>query len=674
MPSQETPTMTLADAQHVTVGKLAEFYLKCKDAYFNSDTPLVDDTTFDALEDILRHRSPNHSALHVVGAHKTSDDKVKLPYWMGSQDKIYPGDTKAFQKWKARVGNHVVVASAKLDGLSGIFIVEQSAVHLLSRGDGQYAKDWTHHVQHMPQLLQSALTLQKWMRAHNTSRVVLRGEAIMSKKHFNRLRTKLGWTSTARNIVSGLLNAKKSNADVLKCVDVVFYEVVEPLMSSFQQQLDFLQRHTFYNVAHSLGVPCNAKTLSHTFTMADLEPLFYTYREQCPYETDGVVIQSNTVHTRNTKANPKYAFAFKIRVNDASQTAQTVVKDVVWNVSRHGYLIPTILLEPVVIANVNIQKTTGFHYKFIVDNKIGKGTVVQLRRCGDVIPNVVGVVHSTKAILPSVPYTLTPTGVDALIQDPSHVDAYVIEQMTHFFKVMDVPHVSEKTIQKCVEHGYRDVFDVLTLDVDTLLQWEGFSHTSSKQFVDNVRVFTMKANVTQWIHGGNVFGRGIGKRHIQTLLKHAPALFTISPLTKKKRDELRSHLLTLNGYQHKTISVLLDNHHRFVSYWEKVKKHMGKNTPSLPSESTTTPTHSLDLDGAVFCFSGVRDKTLQHALEARGALFVSGVSKKVNVLICKSLSISSDKLKKARELQALGNNIRILTLEETKQMFTVQRD
>lgn len=673
------PPFSINDAHKISIHKLAQFYVRCKDAYYNSSKPLVDDDTFDALENILKQRSPHHKVLELIGATKTTDDKVVLPFWMGSQDKIYPEDTKAFQKWKKYVGDTDAIASAKLDGLSSILIVSSKSTQLLSRGDGKHAKDWTHHLQYMSSLHNSIQILQEWIHKHKTiQKVILRGEAIMSKKHFNALKKKQQWTSSARNIVSGLLNGKSSDAEVLKYVDIVFYEVVEPVMTTFLHQLDFLQQFKFTNVAHSLGKSCNASVLSNTFELVDLEPLFWNNREQCPFMTDGVVVQSNTYHTRNISANPKYAFAFKIRVNDASQTAQTTVKDIVWNVSRHGYLIPTILLEPVTISNVKIRKTTGFHYKFIVDNNIGKGTVVKLRRCGDVIPNVVDVVESTKAIFPPQPYTLTETGVDAMITDASQVDAFVIEQLTHFFKVMEVPHMSEKTVQRCVEHGYRDVFQILNLKVDTLLEWDGFSHKSSQQLVQNMYECTRKADALQWIHGGAVFGRGIGKKHIQTLLKQAPMLFDTQPMTSSQNKQIREHLLSLNGYQDKTVNILLEHHSNFIVYWQKVKQHMGKSTPVLLSENNTHNTNSTnmcntrnDLIGMTFCFSGVRDKEFQKQLETRGASFVTTVSKTVNVLICNTLDATSAKMVKARQLLSTGTPIQIITLIHSKQIYGV---
>jgi len=56
------------------------------------------------------------------------------------------------------------------------------------------------------------------------------------------------------------------------------------------------------------------------------------------------------------------------------------------------------------------------------------------------------------------------------------------------------------------------------------------------------------------------------------------------------------------------------------------------------------------LDGKVFCITGVRDAELKTKIESEGGKFASGVSAKVNYLICKDTSSTSGKAKKARDL------------------------
>ena len=177
--------LSIDDAHTVDIEVLAKLYLQCKEAYYNTDKPIVDDMTFDMYETILRQRAPHHKSLQWVGTQMSSRDKVKLPYWTGSQSKIYPNNTSAFDSWSKRIGDDKVVATAKLDGLSAVLIITVDNSHLYSRGNGRYAKDWTHHYTHMHTLRHVVQQLQKTMEKN--TRIVLRGEAIMSKVHYKQL-------------------------------------------------------------------------------------------------------------------------------------------------------------------------------------------------------------------------------------------------------------------------------------------------------------------------------------------------------------------------------------------------------------------------------------------------------------------------------------------------------
>jgi DNA ligase (NAD+) len=680
---QHHQVLTVEEAHTVPIRTLAAFYRACKAAYYNTDTPLVSDDTFDDIERVFRKRSPTHPALQKTGASVGDGDplvsgrSVKLPYWMGSQDKLYPEDSAGFRSWRKRVPtNHPCLASVKLDGLSAILVITTDEAKLLSRGDGQMASDWTHHLGHMPQLQQPVRSVQQWLHQHgrSSSAVVLRGEAIMAQPTFIKHRVHRAWTSTARNVVSGLLNAKESDSEALPWVDIVCYEVVEPRALAPTAQLTWLNDHHFRTVSHSLGSCCNASILPAGFGLSDLEPLFWKYRERSPYATDGVVVVVDDAKSiRNNTGNPKHAFAFKIRVDDATQVAETEVVDVEWNIARTGYLKPTVLLREVDIGGVRVQRATGYNYKFIIDNRIGKGAQVKVRRCGDVIPNITAILRSAKhpAHPPLSSFTLTETGVDAVANDPSAFGAtntYAAETLAYFFKVMHVPHISAKTAARFVEQGYTTPFQVAQVSVEEMATWDGFAEKSSRLLYENIRKSLREASALQWVVAGGVFGRGVGERKLKALGQHAPQLFVPTKLKAADRERLASMLLSVEGFQQKTVQQLLSRHMLYLEYWEKVQtclKQIG-GAPPVPLGTMATKTenthhhsrtHSTtnvlqnedDQRGKVYCFTGFRDVSLEQELERRGGSVEPSLTSKVNVLVCKDAKATSAKVRKAKE-------------------------
>ena len=72
---------------------------KANESYYNSGETIMTDYLYDMLKDHLLKIFPSHRLNKTVGA-PIIKDKVKLPYWMGSMDKIKP-ESKKLDKWSA---------------------------------------------------------------------------------------------------------------------------------------------------------------------------------------------------------------------------------------------------------------------------------------------------------------------------------------------------------------------------------------------------------------------------------------------------------------------------------------------------------------------------------------------------------------------------------------------
>ena len=138
----------------MSIKELEKLYLESKKAYYNGDAFLTDDE-FDILEAVLMKKCPKSPVLTITGA-QIDGEAVKLPYWMGSLDKMYPEDTKAFQRWITHnkisqdKSKKDIVISVKLDGVSGMLELEHGKEpKLYSRGNGSDGSDWSHNIQYM---------------------------------------------------------------------------------------------------------------------------------------------------------------------------------------------------------------------------------------------------------------------------------------------------------------------------------------------------------------------------------------------------------------------------------------------------------------------------------------------------------------------------------------------
>ena len=87
--------------------------------YYCNNKPLMTDEEYDILYDLLKKKSPNNTFFKEIGSDVHSKNKVKLPFHMGSMDKIKPG-TQEISKWKKKYKGPYII-SDKLDGVTNLY-------------------------------------------------------------------------------------------------------------------------------------------------------------------------------------------------------------------------------------------------------------------------------------------------------------------------------------------------------------------------------------------------------------------------------------------------------------------------------------------------------------------------------------------------------------------------
>ena len=82
------------------IEKLEELYLYTNEKYRN-DNSVISDALYDMIEDFIRMKNPKSKLLKEIGAKVKTKNKVKLPYNLGSMDKIKPSTNK-LDNWKKK--------------------------------------------------------------------------------------------------------------------------------------------------------------------------------------------------------------------------------------------------------------------------------------------------------------------------------------------------------------------------------------------------------------------------------------------------------------------------------------------------------------------------------------------------------------------------------------------
>lgn len=622
----------------LTFLKLANHY------YYGTDKPIVSDSVYDKIEDILKERSPNNKMWKEVRAPMDLDItdriKVKLDYWMGSMDKIKPGK-ELVEKWSAKYPGPYEI-SEKLDGMSILYVIKNNNHQLYTRGKGEYGYDVSHLLGYLT--LPKLDKLMKNISNNSNGTLVMRGELIIPKKLFY---DKYASTKTdPRSMVAGIINAKHPDPKEIKDLDIMIYEVIDP--SHLKPSDQFLY-------AKKLGfkVPRHTTLTDKELKESTLITLLPKWKSESTHEMDGLIITQNKVQKRNVSGNPPYSRAFKM--DDESQKASSVVEEIIWDVSRHGKLIPTVRIKPVKIGNVTIQRATGFNAKFIQDNHLGKGAIVNIIRSGDVIPYITSIVKKAPKIdMPSIKYKWHEGGYDIYVDGSGH-DDLEIKKITYFMNTLDVEGLNLSTVKKYYINGYKTINQILNLTEEHISQIEGLgtkiAHKHIKEFE---RIKNNKHPLEKLMPASGCFGLGFGVRKSKMILQVYPDILT--------RNIKKEDIVAISGFESKTADLFINGLNKFKTWLQKHNfkytiDHFKKNTSGSKSSN-------LVLKDQVVVMTGFRDKTLETFVENNGGRNSSGVNSKTTILIAKDPSAGGSKINKAKEL-----GVKIYSLDKFKQHF-----
>ena len=621
--------------ESLSESQLTQMVLKANEVYYNTGVPLITDNQYDIIKEYTERKFPTNTAIKEVGA-PIVKNKVVLPYEMASMDKIKP-ESGALATWTAKYKGPYIL-SAKLDGVSGLYTCEGEEPRLYTRGDGKVGQDVSH--------------LTRVLSLPCIPGLVVRGEFILRKSVFE---TKYkGTFATARNLVAGIVNAKTID-DKTRDLDFVVYEVIKPVIKPLRQMETLL--------AHGFNTVWNTTTKSLTNEM--LSETLHEMKSKYEYEIDGIIVANDAVYPRSS-GNPDHAFAFKMAISD--QMAEAKVVDVLWEVSQDGYFKPRVRIEPINIAGVNIEYTTGFNGKFIEENRIGIGAVVQIIRSGDVIPYIREIIApAEKAKMPDAPYIWTQTRVDIMVENAAEDPTVKRKNVVGFFLELDVKGLGESNLKKMIEAGHDTVPKIIALTLPDLEKVFGQGKTAPAMY-EGIKNKIAESTLSQLMVASNMFGRGIGNRLVNALMKEYPDFLTAESAKEVKLEMLSRQGIKKNGEQFYDAIVPF---RRFLEECgllyklENSKSEVNSSTDKSADKSADKPINtSSPLFNKSIVMTKVRDAPIIEYLKQVGATLDDTMKTTTFVLIVKDRADTSSKTKYAE-----ARGIPIMTVEEFKLLY-----
>ncbi|WPK13676.1 NAD-dependent DNA ligase LigA [Lysinibacillus louembei] len=494
-------------------------------AYHVLDKPAVPDAVYDQLlHELIALEEVNPSFIYpdsptqrVGGAVLEGFQKVTHNHPMLSLSNAFneEGLRDFDRKVRQAIGDHFsYICELKIDGLAIALRYENGVfVQGATRGDGTVGEDITANlktIRAIPLRLKEPVTIE------------VRGEAYMPKKSFealNKARAEKGEELFAnpRNAAAGSLRQLDPKIAASRQLSTFIYSVGGDGevygLDSHGEMLDYLQQ---------LGFPSNRErqacaTIEEVLTFIQL---WTEKRNDLAYEIDGIVIKVNRYAHQDelgfTAKSPRWAIAYKF----PAEEVVTTLLDIDLTVGRTGVITPTAILAPVQVAGTTVARASLHNEDLIRERDIRIGDTVIIRKAGDIIPEVVGVLLEQRPE-DAVPYAM-PTNCIAcdskLIRIEGEValrcvnptcPAQIAEGIKHFVSrnAMNVDGLGEKVVEQLLREGYiRNVADLYLLQVEQLIELERMGQKSASNLVEALE--RSKENSLERL----LFGLGI--RHV----------------------------------------------------------------------------------------------------------------------------------------------------------------
>lgn len=556
--SQTDTTISLSEIETLR-NKLREYEYH----YHVLDNPLVPDAEYDRLMNELKNLEWQHPELITpdsptqrVGAKPLdgfSQVTHELP--MLSLDNAFSDeDLDGFLR---RMESYISVTPSsldfccepKLDGLAvSILYVNGVLTQAATRGDGTTGEDITANIR-------TIRNIPLRLKTDNPPlRLEVRGEVFMPQKGFEALNQKAlekGEKTFAnpRNAAAGSLRQldPKITAQrplMLNAYSIGIYDSDDELPNTHFERLQWLK---------SLGIPVNNEIRLEKGRENLLK--FYadiqTKRPTLGYDIDGTVLKVNDIALQEQlgfiSRSPRWAIAYKF----PAQEEMTVLNDVEFQVGRTGAITPVAKLEPVFVAGVTVSNATLHNGDEIERLGIAIGDTVIIRRAGDVIPQIIGIVaerrpeNAKKITFP----TACPICGSAVVRVEGEAvarctgglfcEAQRKEALKHFVsrKAMDIDGVGEKLIEQLMERELvHTPADLFKLDQVTLMRLDRMGEKSAQNALNSIEK-AKNTTLPRFLFALGI--RDVGEATALNLANHFGSLEAIRTATFEQLQEVQ---------------------------------------------------------------------------------------------------------------------------------------
>jgi DNA ligase (NAD+) len=645
--------------------------------YYVLDDPQIPDAEYDKLFQQLQKLEAEHPDLitadsptqRVIGAVLDGFTSVKHAMPMLSINTETDTEATGAQNFDTRVRKALglqdadpaveYVAELKFDGLAINLRFENGVlVQAATRGDGEMGEDVTNNIRTIGQIPLK-------LTGDVPSVLEVRGEVYMRRDDFEKLndrqRAKIAAGEKGektfvnpRNAAAGAVRQLDSKIAAQRPLSFFAYGVGQVVTAD-----GTLPWSTHYELLQTLkkwGFPVAVQV---SIAQAATQLIAYhqriaAERDSLPYDIDGVVYKVNSLAQQQqlgfVSREPRWAVAHKY----PAQEQLTTVLAIDVQVGRTGKLTPVAKLAPVFVGGVTVTNATLHNEDEARRKDVRVGDTVIVRRAGDVIPEVVSVLHD-KRVQDAPQFTMPrqcPVCGSAAVREEGEADyrctgglfctAQRKEAILHFAhrRAVEVEGLGDKLVEQLVDEGViKTLPDLYKLGFTALASLDRMADKSAQNILAALEK-SKQTTLPRFLFGLGI--RHIGEATAKELAKHFGKLDAIMDATLEQLLEVAD----VGPVVAQSLRTFFDQaHNREVV--EQLRACGLTWQEGEPAAQAPKP-----LSGKTFVITGTlptlgRDEA-KDLLEAAGAKVAGSVSKKTDYLLAGA--DAGSKLDKAREL------------------------
>ncbi len=519
--------------------------------YYVLDAPLIPDVEYDRLFRELQqleaqhpeYATPDSPTLRVGGKPLDAFQPVRHAVPMLSIRTETDISDQGALAFDARVRRELglvetdppveYVCELKFDGLAINLRYERGVlVQAATRGDGETGEDVTQNVRTIHQIP---------LRLEGCPATVLevRGEVYMSRddfENYNEQQRKQGLPT--------LVNPRNGAAGSIRQLDPKLARK-RPL-SFFPYGLGEVQgwtlpsRHSDVLAAlDALGFKVNNLrcVVQGAHGLMEYHRRIAAQRDQLPFDIDGVVYKVNSLALQAqmgfVSREPRWAVAHKY----PAEEQMTVVRSIDIQVGRTGKLTPVAKLEPVFVGGTTVSNATLHNEGETRRKDVRIGDTVIVRRAGDVIPEVVGVVLNQRPANAGEPFDLNkrlggkcPMCGSAIVREEGEADwrcsgglfcpAQRKQALLHFAsrRAMDIEGLGDKLVEQLVDQQLvHTPADLYQMDLPALANLERMGEKSARNLLEAIER-SKQTTLARFIYALGI--RNVGESTAKDLARH----------------------------------------------------------------------------------------------------------------------------------------------------------